>query len=225
MPGARILRTETTISTASVSAEYLDKGHPEQPDVGIDARRVDVRAQRRVHEPAGVRRDPSDQRPGQDRTAEQVAPVAVGGQPREGEVSGAEHLRSQVDRYALHHGDGEQEKHDRPMHREDLVVGLRVHEGRVGRRELTRVSIPSSPPIAKNANAVAMKRTPMTEWLTAARRCRPGPVAQIAASCRCSRNAGLPFGGGAIGGVHCLHLPGCVGFCDRGGRSPRPDAR
>ena len=44
----------------------------------------------------------------------------------------------------------------------------------------TRVNMPSTPPIAKNTNAVAMKRTPMTEWLTAARRCSPGPVAQIA---------------------------------------------
>ena len=56
----------------------------------------------------------------------------------------------------------------------------------------TRVSMPSTPPIAKKTKAVIMMRRPMTEWLTAARRCSPGPVAQIAASCRCSRSAGLP---------------------------------
>ena len=58
----------------------------------------------------------------------------------------------------------------------------------------TRVSMPSTPPIAKNMKAVIMKRRPMTVWLTAARRCSPGPVAQIAASWRWSRSAGLPGG-------------------------------
>ncbi len=33
----------------------LDEGHAQQPDVGVDARRVGVRTQRRVHEPAAVR--------------------------------------------------------------------------------------------------------------------------------------------------------------------------
>ena len=115
---------------------YLDEGHTEQPDVGIDSGRVDVRAQRRVHEPATVGRDPGDQRGGEDCAAEQVAPVAVGGQPREREVSRAEHLGSEIDRDALQHWYGEEEKHHRPMHGEDLVVGLRVHECRLGRREL-----------------------------------------------------------------------------------------
>ena len=114
----------------------LDEGHAKQPDVRVDARRIDVRAQRRVHEPAAVGRDPGDQRHGQDRAAEQVAPVAIGGQPREGEVARAENLRRQVDREALHHRDGEQEQHHRPVHGEDLVVGLRIHEVRLGRREL-----------------------------------------------------------------------------------------
>ena len=54
--------------------------------------------------------------------------------------------------------------------------------------------MPSSPAIAKNTNAVTMMRRPMTEWLTEARRCSPGPVAQIAASSRCSRSARPAFG-------------------------------
>ena len=49
--------------------------------------------------------------------------------------------------------------------------------------------MPSTPAMAKNTNDVTIMRMPMTEWLTAARRCNPGPVAQIADSCRCSRNA------------------------------------
>jgi len=50
----------------------LDERHPEQPDVGVDAWRVDVRAERAlVHEPAAVGRDPEDQRHGDDRAAEQ----------------------------------------------------------------------------------------------------------------------------------------------------------
>ncbi len=114
----------------------LDERHPEQPDIGVDARRVDVRAERRIHEPAAIGRDPEDQRKGQDGAAEQVAPVAVGGEPREGEIAGAENLRREVDRHALDHGDGEQEQHHRPVHGEDLVVGLRVHEVGVGRSEL-----------------------------------------------------------------------------------------
>src|SRR5271157_4073069 len=80
----------------------------------------------------------------------------------------------------------------------------------------TRVSIPSTPPIAKNTKAVVMKRRPTTEWLTAARRCNPGPwprpTQAVGATeapsfrARALRPAGSLF-----------HLPGCVGFCNRGG--------
>ena len=38
----------------------------------------------------------------------------------------------------------------------------------------TRVSMPSTPAIAKNTNDVIIMRMPMTEWLTAASRCSPG---------------------------------------------------
>ena len=71
---------------------------------------------------------PATKAHGQDRAAEQVAPVAIGGQPREGEIAGAENLGRQVDRYALDHRNGEQEQHHRPVHGEDLVVGLGIHE-------------------------------------------------------------------------------------------------
>src|SRR5208282_2384469 len=72
----------------------------------------------------------------QDRTAEQVAPVAKSRQPREGEVARAENLRCQVDPHALHERDGEQKQHHRSVHGEDLIVGLRRHEVRRGSREL-----------------------------------------------------------------------------------------
>ena len=39
----------------------------------------------------------------------------------------------------------------------------------------TRVSMPSTPAMAKNTNDVTIMRRPMTEWLTAARRCKPRP--------------------------------------------------
>ena len=46
--------------------------------------------------------------------------------------------------------------------------------------------------MAKNVKDVIIMRMPITEWLTAARRRNPGPVAQIAVSSRCNRNAGAP---------------------------------
>jgi len=56
-PAARIFRIETTISTASVSAEDLDERHPSQPDVGVDARRCRrSKLSGVVHEPAAVGR-------------------------------------------------------------------------------------------------------------------------------------------------------------------------
>ena len=61
--------------------------------------------------------------------------------------------------------------------------------------------------MAKNTNDVIIMRRPMTEWLTAARRCSPGPVAQIAASSRCSRNAGPPCDGCSTGALIFSPLP------------------
>ncbi len=43
----------------------------------------------------------------------------------------------------------------------------------------TRVSMPRTPAMAKNTNDVITMRKPITEWLTAASLCHPGPVAQI----------------------------------------------
>jgi hypothetical protein len=68
--------------------------------------------------------------------AEDVAPEAVGGEPREREVAGAEHLRQEVDGQPLEQRDREEEHHHGAVHREDLVVDLGVHEGRPGRGEL-----------------------------------------------------------------------------------------
>ena len=40
----------------------------------------------------------------------------------------------------------------------------------LGVASCTRVSMPSTPAMAKNTNDVTIMRMPMTEWLTAARR-------------------------------------------------------
>src|SRR5262245_33915645 len=79
----------------------------------------------------------------------------------------------------------------------------------------TRVSIPSTPAIPKMTKAVAMKRRPKTEWLTAARRRNPGPVAHIAASCRCNARAEpAPCDASSLD-ILIISPSGCVGFCDR----------
>src|SRR4029077_19133245 len=63
------------------------------------------------------------------------------------------------------------------------------------------VSMPSTPAMAKNTNDVIIMRMPMMEWLTAARRCSPGPVPQIAASSRCSRSAVAPCDDRSMGSL------------------------
>src|ERR1700676_3605596 len=68
--------------------------------------------------------------------------------------------------------------------------------------------MPSTPAMAKNVKDVIIMRMPITEWLTAARRCNPGPVAQIAASSRCNRNAGAPCGSRSAGSlIFSLRIP------------------
>ncbi len=124
------------ISIASDSAEISTKVMPSSQTSALTpgVKTFELSGVYMNHPPLGA--TPSDQRYRHDRAAEQVAPVAVGREPRKGEVARAEDLRRQVDREALHHRNGEQEQHHRAVHREDLVVGLRIEEARVRRGQL-----------------------------------------------------------------------------------------
>lgn len=114
----------------------LDEGDPDQPEISVDPGREKRARERRIHEPAAVRGDAQHHGREQHRAAEDIAPVAVGGQPREGEVAGPEQLGQQVDRQPLERRDREQEHHDGPVHGEDLIVDLRPREGRMRGRQL-----------------------------------------------------------------------------------------
>ncbi len=114
----------------------LHEGDAQQPEVRVHARRVRGAGQRRVHEPPGFRRHVEKNTRQQNDSAEQVAEVAQRRQPREYQIAGAEHLRNQVDRQALHHRHGEEEHHHRAVHGEDLVVDVRLHQLVAGQGEL-----------------------------------------------------------------------------------------
>ncbi len=90
----------------------------------------------------------------------------------------------------------------------------------LGVASCTRVSMPSRPAITKNTNAVIIVRRPMTVWLTEARRCTPGPVAQIAVSSRCSRSArpGLRRLSGRR--AHLFASPAAPAFASAASKSP-----
>ena len=102
---SRILRTETIISTASESADISTKVTPSSQTSALTPRRVDVRAQRRVHEPAAVGRDPGDQR-GWRVSSRRTGSTSSRRRSAAGtrEVPRAEHLGSEIDRDALQHG-------------------------------------------------------------------------------------------------------------------------
>jgi hypothetical protein len=66
------------------------------------------------------------------RAAEEIAPVAIGGEPGEGEIARPEELGQEIDRHALEHRDREKEHHDGAVHGEDLGVEALVHERACG---------------------------------------------------------------------------------------------
>ena len=82
------------------------------------------RRQRHVAAPAGLGRG-EEQRHVEDDPAGEQQPVGEGVQAREGHVARADHQRQEVVAQAGHHRHDEQEDHRRPVHREQLVVGLR----------------------------------------------------------------------------------------------------
>jgi hypothetical protein len=72
----------------------------------------------------------------QQEAAEQVQPVRARAHARKRGVARADHERHDVEREALHHRDGEEEHHRRPVHREQLVVEVGADEVAVRGREL-----------------------------------------------------------------------------------------
>ena len=95
-----------------------------------------VLGERRVHEPAAVRRDAEEQGAEERQPADRVGPEGVGREARKRQVAGAEHAGQQVDGDRLDHRHGEQEHHHRAVHGEDLVVGLGAEQRAAGQREL-----------------------------------------------------------------------------------------
>jgi hypothetical protein len=70
MPGGRHLRTPTMSSTAAAIDATSMKLRPEQPDVRADARLV-LRGERRIHEPAALRRRAEEDRAADEDAAEE----------------------------------------------------------------------------------------------------------------------------------------------------------
>ena len=117
-----------------------DRGQPRQvdqvdPRVLAAAGRVDRAGQRRVAGPAGFRRVP-EERGIEDDAARQEQPEGECVQARVGHVAGADHQRHEVVRQPGHHRHDEQEDHRRPVHREQLVIGLGRHQRVVRRAQL-----------------------------------------------------------------------------------------
>ena len=116
-----------------------DRG--EAGDEDADRGRDDVRvrrggAVRGVKGPAGV--DASvDHRPQSEHGADHVDVPGEQVQPRKGEIPGPDHHRDQeVAEHRRDRRDQEEEHHHDAVHREELVVGLRLHEVSGRRQEL-----------------------------------------------------------------------------------------
>jgi hypothetical protein len=107
-----------------------------RPEIASLAGREVRTGQRHVREPARVRRGVQQHRRRQHQPAEEIQVVAERVEPRERDVSGADHQRHQVDAHRLHHRHGEQEHHHRAVRGEDLVVEVRAEEVIVGNRQL-----------------------------------------------------------------------------------------
>ena len=105
------------------------------PRVLAAGRRVLLRRQRQVGEPAGLGRGEEDRRVERD-AAEQEHPVGPRVDAREGDVARPDHQRQQVVREARPHRHDDEEDHRRPVHGEDLVVLLGRQERVVRRAEL-----------------------------------------------------------------------------------------
>ena len=100
----------------------LDEADPQQPEIGVDARRVLEARQRRIHEPAAVRRQPEENAAEEGQTADQISPEGIGRQARKRKIACGLHVGQKNDADRFHHRHGEEKHHDRAVHREQLVV-------------------------------------------------------------------------------------------------------
>jgi hypothetical protein len=109
----------------------------DDPQVGTDAGRVDRVVERRVGEPAEVgRATGGDEAEHRDRAAEGVQPVREGVEPRERDVGSADLQRHHEVGEGEDDRRGEEQQHDRAVHREQLVVDLGRKELRARLRQL-----------------------------------------------------------------------------------------
>ena len=109
----------------------------DEEDPRVDAARGQVLAarQRRVARPAALGRGEED-RAVEDHAARGQEPEGQGVELRERHVPRPDHERHEVVAEPGHDRHDEQEDHRRPVHREELVVRLRVQERVVGLRQL-----------------------------------------------------------------------------------------
>jgi hypothetical protein len=115
---------------------HLDEAEAEHPDVRAEPTQIGPRRQRRIHEPAAIRRGIEEDRSRDEHAADQEAPIAKAREPREGQVACAEQLWQQDDRDRLEHRHSEQEHHHRAVQREQLVKRVRGDEIVVRHRQL-----------------------------------------------------------------------------------------
>ena len=157
MPGARVRKhADDDLDRAGNGAD-LDEADPEQPEIGVDPRRISDRGQRRIHEPAAVGREPDEERGEERQPADEIGPEGIGRQPREGQVARGEHLRQQQHAHRLDRRHREQEHHHRAVHGEELVVGVGRQELHAAARQAGRASpAPGCPRAGRTANAVTM---------------------------------------------------------------------
>ena len=113
--------------------EDLQTDHPE---IHVVLRRVGLRAERGVAEPAAIRRHRPEDRHRDEDAAQQVDPVRKRVQSRKGDVTRTDLQRDQeVEERRRERHDGE-EDHRRAMHREQLVVHVGRNELSIRRRQL-----------------------------------------------------------------------------------------
>ena len=100
----------------------LDEADPQKPEVRVDAGRVSIARERRIHEPSAVRRQAEEQAAEEGDAADEISPERVCAQPRKRQVPRGEHVGQQEYAHRLDRRHGEQEHHHRAVHREDLIV-------------------------------------------------------------------------------------------------------
>ena len=117
------------------------------------------------------------------RAAEEVQPVGEHVEARERDVGRTDLQRHQGVGEAGEQWGGEEQQHDRAVHREQLVELLRVVDDlQAGAMSSARMTRASTPPNRKKTNEVTKYRFPMTLWSVVVNHCDT-PVRAGATSC------------------------------------------